>query len=159
MCAFCKQIDVCLRQVFTGEVPWATLKDGEIIRAVGFDDRRPPRPSEPAIQRGLDDAMWNLMQACWKTNPEERPNMMQVGTRFTSDSSVQESIVKPDFFDPLSKRKICSSDDAELPSDSKGISGFVNMYKYSDLNTFIRHPHAMALESMQGWPSQCSEFL
>lgn len=54
--------------------------------------------------------MWNLIQACWKTEPTERPDMFQVVTHFTSDPSWQKSLIKPDFFDPLSNRRIPSSD-------------------------------------------------
>ncbi len=100
--------------------------------AVCIEDKRPPRPSEPATQRGLDNSMWSLMQACWKTEPSERPDMSQVIAHFKSNSLMQKSIIKPDFFDPLSRRKIPSSDDADLPSDLKGMSEFVNPYIYSD---------------------------
>lgn len=119
-----------LCQVFTGDVPWPKLQDMEILRAVGFEDRRPPRPSKPATLRGLDDAMWDLIQACWRTKPTERPDMIQIVTHFTSDLLVQQSTIKT--FDPLSKRQIPSSEDAELPSNLNGISEYVNIYRYSN---------------------------
>ncbi|TDL20541.1 kinase-like protein [Rickenella mellea] len=65
---------VCL-EVFTGEVPFSDLRDGAVIMAVAVHDERPPRPSDPAASRGLDDSYWSLMQSCWVKQPAERPSM------------------------------------------------------------------------------------
>ncbi len=108
------------------------MRDPEVLRAVCYEDKRPPRPSEPEIQRGLNDAMWNLMQACWETEPRERPDMIQVVAHFTSNSSVQILTTKRDIFDPLSKRKIHSPEDGESSSSSRGILEFTNMYRHFD---------------------------
>ena len=42
---------------------------------VVMHDRRPPRPPEPALQRGLNDKMWDLMQLCWDGSPDRRPTV------------------------------------------------------------------------------------
>ncbi|TDL20565.1 kinase-like protein [Rickenella mellea] len=65
-------------EIFTGQIPFANLRDGEVILAVAVNDERPSRPSEPATSRGLDDEHWRLMQSCWATLPVERPSMDEV---------------------------------------------------------------------------------
>lgn len=72
--------DFCLAdcyflQVFTEAVPFSHLRDGPVLVEVVIHNRRPPRPSEPAMQRGLDDNMWKLMQDCWANSPTDRPRI------------------------------------------------------------------------------------
>lgn len=47
---------------------------------VGFKDNRPPRP-ESTIAGDLDDAMWDLIQDCWKTEPKDRPEITEIYER------------------------------------------------------------------------------
>lgn len=68
------------RQVFSGELPFARLKDGAVLTQVALHDKRPPRPSEPATRRGLDDRIWSLIQNCWRTKPADRPDMSEVAS-------------------------------------------------------------------------------
>lgn len=106
-----------LRQIFTGEIPWPTLRDPEILRLICIERKQPPRPSELATQRGLDDAVWDLMQACWKGEPEERPTMSQVITHLTPDPTWRKAMTnRLDFLDPLSGRRITSNDNDETSS-------------------------------------------
>lgn len=70
-------------QVFTGKIPFADLRDGQVVVEVAFHDQRPSRPPEPAAARGLDDHMWDLMQDCWRTQPADRPDMSVVLDRLT----------------------------------------------------------------------------
>lgn len=65
-------------QIFSGQIPWAGLRDHKVITEILINQNRPLRPPEPAMQRGLNDQMWDMMTACWKTLPEERPHMRQV---------------------------------------------------------------------------------
>lgn len=62
-------------QIFTGEVPFANLSDGAVVVQVVVHDKRPPRPSEPTTQRGLNDYWWITMQMCWLRTPANRPEM------------------------------------------------------------------------------------
>ncbi len=48
--------------------------------AVGSNDNRPPRP-ESTIAGDLDDAMWDLIQDCWKTEPKDRPEITRIFER------------------------------------------------------------------------------
>ncbi len=65
-------------QVFTEEVPWNGLRDGNVIIEVCILDNRPSRPGESALERGLSDSVWKIMEACWKTQPNDRPEMVTV---------------------------------------------------------------------------------
>ncbi|TDL20566.1 kinase-like protein, partial [Rickenella mellea] len=68
---------VCF-EIFTGEIPFANLRDGAVILAVAVNNQRPPRPTEPATSRGLEDEYWKLIQSCWATLPLDRPPMDEV---------------------------------------------------------------------------------
>ncbi|TDL20568.1 kinase-like protein [Rickenella mellea] len=65
-------------EIFTGQVPFPDLRDGEVILAVAVRDQRPSRPAEPATSRGFDDEHWKLMQSCWATLAVDRPTMDEV---------------------------------------------------------------------------------
>lgn len=71
-------------QIFTDEVPFHYLRDGEVVLEVAIKDTRPRRPQEPAMSRGLSDPLWDLMQRCWATHPSARPDMEAVGQELRS---------------------------------------------------------------------------
>lgn len=48
---------------------------------VAINDGRPPRPPQPAEERGLSDEVWLLIQDCWAVQPAERPSMAAVRSR------------------------------------------------------------------------------
>lgn len=48
---------------------------------VAVHDGRPPRPAQPAEERGLSDATWALIQDCWAVQPIDRPDMTAVNAR------------------------------------------------------------------------------
>lgn len=73
----------CVRQVFTGDVPFPNLRDGNVMMAVVMKDQRPPRPVEPATFHGLNDDMWAIIENCWKTQPAERFDAATVVDRLT----------------------------------------------------------------------------
>ncbi|KAH8113199.1 kinase-like protein [Phellopilus nigrolimitatus] len=75
---------VCL-EVFTGDVPFSHLRDGEVVLEIVIRDKRPPRPGASATERGLSDNMWALMQKCWTTHPFERPDIQSVVRDLTAD--------------------------------------------------------------------------
>lgn len=54
-------------------------------------DKRPPRPPEPATQRGLNDRWWSLMQTCWLKNPTNRPAMSAVMDHFSLSDIPEEA--------------------------------------------------------------------
>ena len=73
-------LHVNLNQVFTEEVPFAHLRDGGVLMEVVVKRRMPPRPltGSLAIQRGLDEQTWEIMQACWEADPAARPTIDEI---------------------------------------------------------------------------------
>ncbi|TDL17031.1 kinase-like protein [Rickenella mellea] len=67
-------------EIFTCKLPFSHLRDGQVLTAVVLQDLRPPRPFE-AMEIGLDDAVWKLMQDCWQSKPKSRPDMKDVVRR------------------------------------------------------------------------------
>ena len=65
-------------QIFSGQVPFSELRDGAVILEVAVNDKRPPWPVQLAVERGLSDGIWAIMQACWKTHPDNRPDMWSI---------------------------------------------------------------------------------
>ncbi|KAL5522146.1 hypothetical protein ACEPAF_2003 [Sanghuangporus sanghuang] len=71
---------VCL-EIFTGKVPFAGLRDATVISEVAVHDRRPTWPGPSAAEKGLTELIWSIMQECWQTWPDERPDMPFVVSR------------------------------------------------------------------------------
>jgi son of sevenless len=61
-------------EIFTDDVPFSHVSNEAFIPLVIRDGPLPTRP-EHANTRGLDDAMWNLMNQCWQRDPKSRPSM------------------------------------------------------------------------------------
>lgn len=55
-----------------------------------YGDRRPARPDGIACQRGLSDFIWDIMEACWRTDPSERPGMEDVSLQLNEWSLTQK---------------------------------------------------------------------
>lgn len=88
--------------MFTDEVPWGNMRDGNVIMEVCFFDKRPPRPSEPAMERGLHDEMWKLMEDCWKKYPVDRPEMTTVVHRLMPNYDWKEEMKeRVNLYDPF----------------------------------------------------------
>lgn len=46
---------------------------------------RPPRPADrTAVQRGLDDSLWHLIETCWSQHPKCRPDVVTVASKIPS---------------------------------------------------------------------------
>jgi hypothetical protein len=83
------ETDFILSQIFTGQIPFASM---ELYQAmlVSIQGQRPSRPlasDELSSSRGLNDEIWNLMEACWIREPSERP---------TADTIVERLCALPD---------------------------------------------------------------
>ncbi|OCH84445.1 kinase-like protein [Obba rivulosa] len=61
-------------EVFTGRFPYAQHKrDPTVIACISRGERH-PRPKD-AAPLGLSEDLWSLMEVCWSTNWEERPDI------------------------------------------------------------------------------------
>ncbi|KAF8633770.1 hypothetical protein AX15_001276 [Amanita polypyramis BW_CC] len=69
-------------ELLTHEKPFARLKRGvHVIRKMEMGER-PDRPDDKhAIERGLDEKMWELLWSCWAPNGEDRPSIDELISR------------------------------------------------------------------------------
>ncbi|TDL22518.1 kinase-like protein [Rickenella mellea] len=81
---------VCL-EIFTGKIPFWNLVDSAVVMEVGVNDKRPPRPSEPATRMGLDDHMWAVMETCWITQPGDRMTISKVVEQISDLNATYEA--------------------------------------------------------------------
>lgn len=68
-------------EILTGELPYAHIprrRSAQLIHEL-LHGARPQRPQgEVYVERGLDDAMWKLLERSWAQEPEHRPTMGEV---------------------------------------------------------------------------------
>jgi len=60
-------------EVFTGEVPFNTLKSTEVVMQI-TGGKRPGRPNHPKFM----DELWELAQRCWAAAPQDRSKIEEV---------------------------------------------------------------------------------
>ncbi|KNZ78276.1 putative serine/threonine-protein kinase [Termitomyces sp. J132] len=73
-------------EIFTGEVPFATIhRDSAVLFQVksGVRPNRPPPSSLSWQTWGLTEKIWMIMQQCWKQSPIERPSSAEIFQQFT----------------------------------------------------------------------------
>jgi len=72
--------------------PFADTKELH-IPAMVVNGKMPSRPrGEDARTRGLDDAVWGLMNKCWLRRPDQRPNATEVADQI---HEIKEQRVQP----------------------------------------------------------------
>jgi len=72
-------------QIYTEEVPFHQVTHPVQVMSNILHGVLPLPPSEStARKRGLSDGMWALMIRCWKYEPRERPQMMEVREEITA---------------------------------------------------------------------------
>lgn len=57
------------------------MRDGNIVTELCVQDKRPPRPEGTAVERGLDDYVWTIIEECWQKDPRARPEIDSVMRR------------------------------------------------------------------------------
>ncbi|KDQ50029.1 hypothetical protein JAAARDRAFT_82042 [Jaapia argillacea MUCL 33604] len=63
-------------QIFTGELPFPTMSDLQIMMAKIQRGQKPSRPRDPAlVVAGLDDRLWGVVERCVDAEPLLRPTM------------------------------------------------------------------------------------
>ncbi|KAF8586976.1 kinase-like protein [Ramaria rubella] len=65
-------------QIYTGKVPYSGLNEPQAMLEVA-KGHTPSRPIELIVfQRGLNDNVWTLINACWNPDPRKRPTMKEI---------------------------------------------------------------------------------
>jgi hypothetical protein len=63
----------------THNQPFQEIKHTTEVVIRTSQGKHPARPKDPrAIERGLDEKLWNLLLCCWKQDPSERPTIQEV---------------------------------------------------------------------------------
>lgn len=86
----CMIIEVCIKswrnngaydcdQLYTGGAPLIHLNNRQVSKYY-VDGKRPPRPSPPDAE-AMSDALWVLVESCWKHQPTSRPPTTHVVAR------------------------------------------------------------------------------
>jgi hypothetical protein len=71
-----------LLKIFTDAPPFANIPPTFLFESVVRQGTRLPRPHQRiVIQRGLNDALWDLIQLCWSQEPHRRPTVANVVSR------------------------------------------------------------------------------
>ncbi|KAH9057640.1 hypothetical protein EDB87DRAFT_1746990 [Lactarius vividus] len=65
-------------EIFTDNVPFNLIPNEAFIPLVIRDGTLPTRPEGDITTKGLTDAMWDLMNQCWRREPESRPKMPEI---------------------------------------------------------------------------------
>ncbi|KZP29838.1 kinase-like protein [Athelia psychrophila] len=88
-------------ELFSGIYPFTdrSVGDYQVIRAVS-QGIRPSRPADSrAIARGLDDAVWTIVNECWAQDPQSRPTSETVVSRLEGLHGLAEDTRVKDEFD------------------------------------------------------------
>ena len=72
----CYALGMVVYEVLGGRAPFASLKDFIVMRKV-TDGERPGKPDGPEKTWFKDD-LWRMVNLCWETKPESRPNIETV---------------------------------------------------------------------------------
>ena len=72
-------------QVLTGATPFGKQTGPEVVIKV-LGGVRPPKPTN-ALDIGLSDKLWKLLEGCWETEHEDRPPVRDVLARVKSAAS------------------------------------------------------------------------
>lgn len=61
-------------QIFSGNIPFHEIANDQRVMLEVMRGNRPSRPpAELCLSRGLDNAIWSLVEACWHQQPAQRP--------------------------------------------------------------------------------------
>jgi hypothetical protein len=123
----CYALGMVIYEVLTRRVPFYRYTDFAIVGRV-IKGERPERPQESEGAVGFTDAVWEVLELCWKSLPRERPSiedvlkcMKKAATSWTPPSPL--SMAVPSAVDsPTSNTSIVASEESDdvlsLPSQS-----------------------------------------
>lgn len=72
----CYALGMVVYEVLGGCAPFASLKDFIVMRKV-TEGERPRKPDGPE-KTWFEDDVWGMVNLCWETEPESRPNIETV---------------------------------------------------------------------------------
>ena len=75
----CYALGMVIYEVLSGQTPFTSLKDFVVMRKV-VDGERPARP-EGSKGAWFTDDLWGMIELCWTTRPDSRPNIATVFER------------------------------------------------------------------------------
>ena len=67
-------------EVFTGKIPFEEQRN-EMVALRISEGGRPEMPKD-ALEVGLTDEVWKLLESCWQRDPKKRPTMGEVVRRW-----------------------------------------------------------------------------
>ncbi|KAG2156432.1 kinase-like domain-containing protein [Suillus clintonianus] len=66
-------------ELMTHEEPWKSVRLATQVILKVCQGETPPRPTDPVVaERGLDDALWALLEKCWCMNMHDRLTMKEI---------------------------------------------------------------------------------
>ena len=65
-------------EIFTDKPPFSHIQNEIYIPIFIRDGSSPTRPEDDITTKGLTDALWDLMNQCWRREPESRPKMSEI---------------------------------------------------------------------------------
>ncbi|KAF9530207.1 kinase-like domain-containing protein [Crepidotus variabilis] len=94
-----------LYEIFTLEIPLGHVSPNRVPDLVSKDNRRPERP-DPEAAPQLTDSMWDIIEQCWVSDPENRPKAAAIPDKLAalmksstpdlifSDTSISQSRIR-----------------------------------------------------------------
>lgn len=68
-------------ELMTHEEPWVSVRLATQVILKVCQGETPPRPTDPGIaERGLDDALWALLEKCWCVNMHDRLTIKEIAS-------------------------------------------------------------------------------
>ncbi|KZT54924.1 kinase-like protein [Calocera cornea HHB12733] len=67
--------------LYSDRVPFHHITNKYVVPRAVHAREQPSHPGAEAVERGLSDEMWAIMQDCWCSRPEERPSTTQLTQR------------------------------------------------------------------------------
>jgi len=77
-------------EVYTGKPPFSTngyINDIQVLVAVN-SGVMPKRPTTQTLVCALSDELWGLVERCWQSHPDERPNLNRITEELDSLASL-----------------------------------------------------------------------
>lgn len=106
-------------QIFSGKLPFGEISNEyQVVLMVMSGKKLSRPPAETCSQFGLNDNIWKLLEACWQTDPTERPTARRVVEIIKTTVTLVERSISLEKRDELFTREIRSNLDSHPLSSS-----------------------------------------